>query len=191
MEVILRSSQFCGKLSRINVGMELSHWTQHYHLEKPQSSSWIKLLPKVFAMQWWFLWFSELLPHCQGVAGFTAWKAHCIPSSWTHPCWPWKRHLTVSAEGKYWDAAPEPNVSSLEKNPERERREMFQHSFKSVCLHITQNVKKKKKDKKELTTPLTSQNLSFVKNPHQSNLNNTTPNVILWLYFHFWHHLIY
>lgn len=34
MVVLLRSSQLCCQLSRINVGMELSHWTQHYHLKK-------------------------------------------------------------------------------------------------------------------------------------------------------------
>lgn len=33
MVVLLRSSQLCRQLSRINVGMELSHWTQHYHLK--------------------------------------------------------------------------------------------------------------------------------------------------------------
>lgn len=34
MAVLLRSSQLRRQLSWINVGMELSHWTQHYHLKK-------------------------------------------------------------------------------------------------------------------------------------------------------------
>lgn len=57
MAVLLRASQLCSQLSRVNVGMELSHRTQHHHLR----------LHTITWLHHWSSWMTLKTPWLKGI----------------------------------------------------------------------------------------------------------------------------
>lgn len=54
------------------------------------------------------------------------------PSSWTHPCWTWRRYRRASVAGVWWVSEPEPARGSRGRNPEQRRDRL---SVSAVILH--------------------------------------------------------